>query len=302
MAYIGVSPVVGEFRKLDDISSQFNNSTSTFNLTVGGSATTAGSAQNLLISIDGIIQEPQGAYTVGGSTISFTEAPNTASTFFGILLGSVAQVGVPSDDTVSTLKLQANSVTTAKIADGAITADKIADGTVIAADIADNAITTAKIIDNAVTTTKIANSAITSAKLGSNLLLSGTATFLGGSVEKANIVASNITPNVTIDPQVSGIVYFTGNTVNNANITVNFVGQADVSIGNVSSFVLILTNNVSRRATVTAAQIEGQAGNVLRFSGGAAPTASANIDVYSFSIIKTAASSYTILSAKSDFN
>jgi hypothetical protein len=69
MAYIGVSPVVGEFRKLDDISGQFDNSTSTFNLTVGGSATTAGSAQNLLISIDGIIQEPQAAYTVGGSTV-----------------------------------------------------------------------------------------------------------------------------------------------------------------------------------------------------------------------------------------
>jgi hypothetical protein len=226
-------------------------------------------------------------------------------------LGSVAQVGVPGDDTVSTLKLQANSVTTAKIADGAITADKIADGTVIAADIADNAITTAKIIDNAVTTSKIpdanvttakiADSAITSAKLSSNLLFNGTATFLGGSIEKANIVASNITSNVTLDPQVSGIVYFTNNTAANANVTVNFLGQSGVAVGNVSSFVLILQNNATSQAVVTTAQIEGQAGNVLKFSGGT-PASTANIDIYSFSVIKTAASSYTILGSKSDFS
>lgn len=292
MAYIGLSPVVGEFRKLDDISSQFNDTNTVFNLTVGGSAVQAGSSQNLIISIDGVIQEPQTAYVASGSSISFTEAPNTASTFFGILLGSVAQVGVPSDDTVSTLKLQANSVTTAKIADGAITADKIADGTVIAADIADNAITTAKIINNAVT----------SAKLGSNLILSGTATFLGGSVEKANVVASNILSNVSLDPQVSGIVYFTNNTAANANVTVNFLGQTDVAVGNVSSFVLIIQNNATSQARVTTSQVQGNPGNVIRWTSGAAPTSSSNIDVYSFSVIKTAASSYTILGSKSDFN
>lgn len=301
MAYIGLSPVVGEFRKLDDISGQFDNSTSTFNLTVAGSAVSAGSAQNLIISVDGIIQEPQASFTVGGSTLSFTEAPNTASTFFGILLGSVAQVGTVSD----------GAITTEKIANGAITADKIADGTVIAADIADNAITTAKIIDNAVTTAKIADanvttakiadSAITSAKLSSNLLFNGTATFLGGSIEKANIVASNITSIVTIDPQVSGIVYFTNNTAANANVTVNFLGQSDVAVGNVSSFVLILQNNATSQAVVTTTQIEGQAGNVLKFSGGT-PASTANIDIYSFSVIKTAASSYTILGSKSDFS
>lgn len=301
MAYIGLSPVVGEFRKLDDISGQFDNSTSTFNLTVAGSAVSAGSAQNLIISVDGIIQEPQASFTVGGSTLSFTEAPNTASTFFGILLGSVAQVGTVSD----------GAITTEKIANGAITADKIADGTVIAADIADNAITTAKIIANAVTTAKIADanvttgkiadSAITSSKLSSNLLFNGTATFLGGSIEKANIVASNITSIVTIDPQVSGIVYFTNNTAANANVTVNFLGQSDVAVGNVSSFVLILQNNATSQAVVTTTQIEGQAGNVLKFSGGT-PASTANIDIYSFSVIKTAASSYTILGSKSDFS
>lgn len=125
MAYIGLSPVVGEFRKLDDISGQFNDSNTVFNLTVAGSAVSAGSAQNLIISVDGIIQEPQASFTVGGSTLSFTEAPNTASTFFGILLGSVAQVGVVSDDTITTAKIQNAAITNDKIADNTISNSKL---------------------------------------------------------------------------------------------------------------------------------------------------------------------------------
>ena len=36
MAYIGRQQTSGAFLKLDDLSSQFNNSTTTFSLTVGG--------------------------------------------------------------------------------------------------------------------------------------------------------------------------------------------------------------------------------------------------------------------------
>jgi len=270
MAYIGLSPVVGEFKKLDDISSQFNNSTSTFNLTVAGDATIAGSAQNLIISIDGVIQEPQASYTVGGSQITFTEAPNTASTFFGIQLGSVAQIGVAGDDTISTVKIQNSAVTAAKIADGAITE------------------------------AKIATDAVSPLKILPNTILRGTTTFMGGSIERANIVASSVTSNVNLDPQVSGIVYFTGNSTSNANVTVNFLNQSSVAVGNVSSFVLIITNNTDNKAVVTSSQIEGAAGNVIRYIGGT-PSGTANIDVYSFSVIKTAASTYSILGSKSNF-
>jgi len=208
MAYIGLSPVVGEFRKLDDISSQFNDSNTTFNLTVAGDAITIGSAQNLIISVDGVIQEPQTSYTTGVSSISFTEAPNTASSFFGILLGSVGQVGVPSDGTiteakiaaaaVTETKIAANAVTTAKIADGAITADKIADGTIIDADVAANAITEAKIASNAVesrqiatgavTTDKIADAAVTSPKLA---VLSNV-TITGGNIHNVGLKVENV--------------------------------------------------------------------------------------------------------------
>ena len=54
MAYIGQSPSIGEFRKLDEISGQFNNSNTSFALQVAGASVLPGTAQSLLISIDGI--------------------------------------------------------------------------------------------------------------------------------------------------------------------------------------------------------------------------------------------------------
>ena len=88
MAYIGKSPVLGQFQKLDDISSGFNDSTTAFAVQSSGKNVSIESAQNLLVSIDGVLQEPIAAYTTASSTITFTEAPNTNATFFAILINS----------------------------------------------------------------------------------------------------------------------------------------------------------------------------------------------------------------------
>jgi len=284
MAYIGQSPSVGEFKKLDDISGSFNNSTTTFNITSGGTSVNLGLATSLLISIDGVLQEPGSSYSISGSgsSLIFTEAPNTSSTFFGIQLGTIGQIGVPTDDTVTANKLQANSVVTVKIADSAVT--------------------TAKIADANVTTGKIADSAITSAKLGSNLILNGTTTFVGASLEKANVISSNVFSNVTIDNQNSSILFFTQNSVTNANVTVNFINMDYVPVGNVASFVVILTNNTNTQAKITGAQINSAGGNTVRFLGGVPTSGDENLDVYSFSVIKTATSGYTVLASKNNFD
>ena len=47
-----------------------------------------------------------------------------------MVYGDVLNIGTPSDNTISTAKLQANAVTTAKITDGNVTAAKIASGVV----------------------------------------------------------------------------------------------------------------------------------------------------------------------------
>lgn len=119
MAYIGRSPQVGNYIKLDDISASFNGSTTAFNMTVSGTARTQSQASQLIVSIGGVLQEPETAYTVSGSTITFTGPPASGADFFAIALGDVLDIGTPSDNTVSTAKIADDAVTVAKLGSGA---------------------------------------------------------------------------------------------------------------------------------------------------------------------------------------
>ena len=302
MAYIGQSPSVGEFKKLDDISAAFNNINTSFALQVAGANVLPGTAQSLLISIDGVLQEPGVAYTLSDSSILFTAAPNTSSTFFGVQLGTIGQIGTPSDATVSTGKLTANAVTEVKIANDAVGTRQIQTDAVTSAEIVNGAVTGDKLDIDAVTTTKILNSSVTSLKLSPNLVLRGTTTFLGASLEEANVISSNVTASVVVDNQIDSIVYYTENSTSNANVTVNFNNMDYISVGNVSSFVVILTNNADYQAVINDVQINGATGNTVRWQGGLPTSGDANLDVYSFSVIKIAASGYTVLAAKNNFD
>ena len=96
MSYIGNPPLIGSYAKLDDISSGFNGVTTTFNLTSSSTAVTPGSANALIISLGGVVQEPTSSYTVSTSTITFTTAPAAGTAFWGVMLGNVLYVGVSS--------------------------------------------------------------------------------------------------------------------------------------------------------------------------------------------------------------
>ena len=93
MPYIGRGPAKsGAFRILDDIStggSGFNGARTSFALTVGSAALTVGLPETLLIAVDGVIQEAGSAYTISGSNIVFTAAPQADATFWGVELGDV---------------------------------------------------------------------------------------------------------------------------------------------------------------------------------------------------------------------
>lgn len=100
MPYIGRELTAGNYLKLDDISSQFNGSTTTFNLTSGGQAFFPGSAFSILVSIAGVIQEPNSAYEINNSQIVFAAPPAASDDFFCIALGVALGVGVPADSSV----------------------------------------------------------------------------------------------------------------------------------------------------------------------------------------------------------
>jgi len=114
MAYIGKQPVVGNFVKLDAI---VTSATTTFNLLNGGVAYFPQSANNCIVSLNGIIQEPTssgnaGGYTISGSTIVFTSALTSLDVIdFILVLGDTLSIGIPSDGTVSFAKVTSNLIT-----------------------------------------------------------------------------------------------------------------------------------------------------------------------------------------------
>jgi hypothetical protein len=100
LSYIGQRPVVGRYIKLDQISSGFNGSNTSFSMAAGSQAVSPGTARNMLVSLGGVIQEPDTNFTVSGSTLTFTTAPVANTTFFAVIFGDMQSTGTPSDGTV----------------------------------------------------------------------------------------------------------------------------------------------------------------------------------------------------------
>ena len=88
-------------RKLDDISGSFDNTTTTFALAVSGTALSPANAQQLEINLGGVIQAAGTDYTIDGSNIVFTTAPNTGVTFSGKSFGLAVSINTPGDGTVT---------------------------------------------------------------------------------------------------------------------------------------------------------------------------------------------------------
>ena len=87
MAYIGRSPLYGAFEK-QSITADGSTTTFTLNYQVGSSS-------SILVSVAGVVQEPETGYTLsgGGNSIVFTAAPTSGDTIFVIFLGLARDVG-----------------------------------------------------------------------------------------------------------------------------------------------------------------------------------------------------------------
>ena len=107
MAYIGPEPKLGRNREVDDISSGFNGSTTAFTLAVSGSNVSPGTANDIIVSLGGVIQNPNQDFTIAGSTLTFTTAPASGLSFFAVVLGQSidSSVVTPADGSVTGTKL-----------------------------------------------------------------------------------------------------------------------------------------------------------------------------------------------------
>ena len=69
--YIGKPPASGLFKKLDSIT--VVNAQATYNLQYNSSAFKPATAEQLLVSVNGVVQASGDAYTISGSQITFSE-------------------------------------------------------------------------------------------------------------------------------------------------------------------------------------------------------------------------------------
>jgi hypothetical protein len=105
MPYVGRGLDRGNYLKLDNISSSFNNTLTTFNLTAGNQAFFPGSAFSILVVLAGVVQEPEAAYSINQSQIIFASAPLAGDQFFCISLGVPLGINVPGNGTVDGAQL-----------------------------------------------------------------------------------------------------------------------------------------------------------------------------------------------------
>ena len=231
MAYIGRTPSGGRFAKMDDISSGFNGSANTFSLSLGGDTPNIASDAQVIISVGGVIQEPETDFSISTNQIVFTSAPPSGASFFGILLGETFNALVPSTKSITGNHLAAGAINSNTIfgqgvitrhaiangavsanviiGTGAITADLIAAGAVGGSELATGAVSAnTKLASGVVTAHAIAAGNVGSSELRSSGLLTANTQFASGiitqhAIASGNVVTSTINDGAVTDAKIA---------------------------------------------------------------------------------------------------
>ena len=106
MPFIGTQPDVGGYSVLDALTA---SATASYTLQKDSANFVPASANQLLVSLNGVIQKPGSSFTVSGSTLTFSSALTSSDSIdFIISMGEPLLVGTPSDGTVTGSKLASN--------------------------------------------------------------------------------------------------------------------------------------------------------------------------------------------------
>ena len=107
MPYIGQQPTAGQFKKLDSIT--VVNNQAAYTMQHNSSNFKPATAEQLIVSVNGVIQAPGDAYTISGSTITFSENLVTGDVIdFIVALGEVANSVTPTDGSVDQAKMSSS--------------------------------------------------------------------------------------------------------------------------------------------------------------------------------------------------
>ena len=103
MPFLGKQPLSGEFKKLDTI---VPDGSTSYALTYDSAAFFPGQAERLLVSVNGVMQAAGTAFTIDGSTITFSEALTGSDVIdFITAMGEVGNTVSVSDASITPSKL-----------------------------------------------------------------------------------------------------------------------------------------------------------------------------------------------------
>jgi hypothetical protein len=159
-----------------------------------------------------------------------------------------------------------------------------------------SSIVTANITDARVTAGSNFVTPSGSATLTNKILASDSFT---GPLENSTVSATAATGTINFDCITQGVLYYTTNA--SANFTLNFRGNSTTTLNSLLAVgqaisVVFLNTNGTTAYYASAFQIDGTS-VTPKWVGGTAPSSgnASAIDSYSFTIVKTAASTYTVL-------
>jgi hypothetical protein len=204
-----------------------------------------------------------------------------------------------------------DKITVDSISANAVTNVGIANGTIVSVDLADQAVIGSKIgpgavSGNNISTNSIRGNNIVAGQITSNVLASNLSISLTRVLEEANINSIAIGGNVNIDVVDSTVFFFNANTTANVtfNIRANTQNTFDsvTAIGETTSLAIAVKHGTVRHQANLA--IDGVT-QTLYYAGNTRPAnvsiSSAEINLFSYSIFKTAANTYTVISANTLF-
>ena len=103
MPYIGKQPLTGQFKMVTVPSA---SATDTYAMTINGAPYKPATAEQLIVSLNGITQAPNSSFSLSGSNLIFSEALSASDTIDYVLsLGEVGNSVVPTDGSVDANKL-----------------------------------------------------------------------------------------------------------------------------------------------------------------------------------------------------
>ena len=126
-------------KNTDDTAPTYNGSVTSYHLKNGESDASVIKAQQLIVSLNGIIQKPnsgtyddseEGFYLTDSETIRFCTAPPSNASIYITQMGTAISINVPAANSITTAMIQGLQVDASKLASNAVTNDKILNDTI----------------------------------------------------------------------------------------------------------------------------------------------------------------------------